>query len=371
MTIGGTGCDSPSNSDVALPVARIAELSGAFMNAMDLNKLLETDMSSSSSADAAVTEFKGEDHLLWYARAIYRSRWFCLVMLLNGIVWGLSTAMHQPLFRTVAILRGTNPLVGYHHRGYWEPQGRTLQSQVRTAAESLLPREIVRLKSEQDPWLLRLEIQHEKAGDGEQIVQQVLDKVRAISVRSDSDGNPDTGAVSLETSAISSLLGQMQQILGTLRAENNLSPLDLTELPGQPLGQRYASDVMLRMPFDELPLAGRFRQLQLAVDRYFADVAGKSADPVCTKNEQRLLILQSQVMQQMLINWGRMDLFASVGERNSIQADLIYEYSVSRWLVIPRELLLRILIASGVALLAIVPSIWVIDYWPLICAKAD
>jgi len=64
------------------------------------------------------------DSLLWYARALYRSRWFCLLLLLCGVGWALWSALQQPLFRTVAILKVVNPLVGYHHRNYWEPQGR-------------------------------------------------------------------------------------------------------------------------------------------------------------------------------------------------------------------------------------------------------
>ena len=72
------------------------------------------------------------------------------------------------------------------------------------------------------------------------------------------------------------------------------------------------------------------------------------------------------VMRQMLINWGRMDLFASAVTENTVQADLVYETNESRSRVIARELLLWTLIAAGAAILVVVPVVWTSDHWLLI-----
>jgi hypothetical protein len=312
-----------------------------------------------------------DDTLVWYGRAVYRSRVFCMGLLLIGAAWGLWRAVQQPLFRTVAILRVSNPLVGYHHLAYWEPQGRTVQSQVRLAAESFLPRGEFSVKSQTDAWMIRMDVPHQHSGTGEQIVQQVLEKVRAIGKQSAAADGHGPGPGKADIAAAAVLLDELQQLLATLRADSGLQPLDLKDLPPHALGQRYASDVMLRMPFDELPMAGRFRQLQAAVDRYFSDRAGKTSDSATSVGEQRLLLLQSQVMQQMLINWGRMDLFASAATENSLQLDMIHESRMTLSLVIAREVLLWTLIAAALAFLVIVPVTWTIDRWPQICGLVD
>lgn len=314
---------------------------------------------------AAAEQIAG-DSLFWYARAVYRCRWFCVLLLLSGTGYGLWLGLQQPLFRTVAVLRVVNPLVGYHHRSYWEPQGRIAQSQVRMAAESLLSRGLFNLKAESDPWVMRLEVQHQVTGSGQQSVQDVLNKLSDVGARAAPAAAEGTPAGTLQTVAIADVLDQLQQVLRLLRAERGLPPLDLSQTATAVAGQRYASDVMLRMPFDELPMAGRFRQLQLAVDRYFAEVAGIASDGVRTADELKLLQLQSQVMRQMLINWGRMDLFAAAVTENTVQADLVYETCESRIRVIAREALLWTMIVAGAAILVVVPVIWTSDHWLLI-----
>ena len=53
---------------------------------------------------AAAEQIAG-DSLLWYARAVYRCRWFCLLLLLSGAGNGLWLGLQQPLFRTIEIGR--------------------------------------------------------------------------------------------------------------------------------------------------------------------------------------------------------------------------------------------------------------------------
>ncbi len=242
-----------------------------------------------------------------------------------------------------------------------------VQAQVRMAAESCLPRGTFNLKAELDPWVMRLEVQHSQPGSGRQIVQEVLDRVGHTETWAAASAvSAGTVPGHVQTSAIAKLLDQLQQVLTVLRAQRGLTPLNLSQSLGAVPGQRYASDVMLRMPFDELPMAGRFRQLQAAVDGYFGEVSGTAGENVHAAAEQKLLQLQSQVMRQMLINWGRMDLFASAATENVVKSDLLYETRESRGRLIARELFLWSLISVGAAFLVVVPVIWTIDYWPLI-----
>lgn len=323
-------------------------------------------------AAAAVTEREitveevAGDNLLWYARAAYRSRWFCLLMLLSGAGWGLLSSVRQSPFRTVAILRVVNPLIGYHHRSYWEPHGRIAQSQVRLAAESMLAKGPFSLKAELDSWVMRLEFSNEDAGGGRQIVQDLLKQLRTNDGVIASTAMAGESIGLLEVTEIARLLDQMQELLAKLRLESGLPPLDLNEPIGNAPRPHYASDVMVRMPFDELPMAGRFQQLQLAIDRYFSAVAGRETDGGRTVAEKTLLQLQAQVMRQMLINWGRMDLFASAVPENRVQVDLVSEFPVNRLQLIVRDVFLWLVISGGFAILAVIPAIWAIDHWPLI-----
>ena len=186
---------------------------------------------------AAAEQIAG-DSLLWYARAVYRCRWFCLLLLLSGAGNGLWLGLQQPLLRTIAVLRVANPLVGYHHRSYWEPQGRIAQSQVRMAAESFLSRGTFNLKAESDPWMMRLEVQHQQAGSGQQSVQDVLGKLSDIGTRAAPAAAAGTPPGTVQTAAIAELLDQLQQVLGLLRAQRGLSPLDLSQTAAAVAGQQ-------------------------------------------------------------------------------------------------------------------------------------
>jgi hypothetical protein len=226
------------------------------------------------------------------------------------------------------------------------------------------------VKAELDSWVMRLEFPNEDSGGGRQIVQDLLQQVHRIEGGTASTAIAGESMGLLEITAVAQLLDEMQGVLAKLQLESGMPPLDLSEPMGTGAGPHYASDVMVRMPFDELPMAGRFRQLQLAIDRYFSSVAGRAADGTRAIAEQALLQLQAQVMRQMLINWGRMDLFASAVTENRVQADLVSEFRVNRMQFIIRDVLLWLAISAGVAILMVVPAIWAVDHWPLIRQQA-
>ncbi|MBL8872830.1 MAG: hypothetical protein JNK90_23830, partial [Planctomycetaceae bacterium] len=211
------------------------------------------------------------DSLAWYARAIYRCRWFFLFVSVLGLAYGVWQALAQPDFRTVATLRLKNDLIDYQHRNYWDPQGRTMLAQARTIAASLAGDNIVSVKPESDSWLVRVEVTHQETGAGEQLVQQLLVKLKELNqdnANSPRDDGTKEPTISKNNSRrLVDLLDQIDMRLKRLNIADTLS-VETANVP-PPQSFRVSADYIVRLPLDQLPLAYRFTRLQHLIDQYF------------------------------------------------------------------------------------------------------
>jgi hypothetical protein len=310
------------------------------------------------------------DSLAWYARAIYRCRWFFLTICVLGFAYGVWQAIAQPDFRTVATLRLKNDLIDYQHRGYWEPQGRTMLAQARTIATSLAGNNIVSVKSEPDSWLVRVEVTHQNAGLGKQLVQQLLTKIKELN-QTGTKAQKVEGAVEPNVANNSRrLVDLLDQIEDRLKRLNAAEP-PVGEAASVPLPQsfRVSADYIVRLPLDQLPLANRFTRLQQRIDQYFQSASAQAKEARNIGVEDELLLLQEQALMEMLKTWGRMDLNAAGASENQIFCDVLYEQPIEQTQPMLREIFLWSCLAVGSAILIIVPWVWCVDNWRIIAAQ--
>lgn len=307
------------------------------------------------------------DSLAWYARAIYRCRWFFLTICVLGLAYGIWQAIVQPDFRTVATLRLKNDLIDYQHRGYWEPQGRTMLAQARTIAASLAGNTVVSVKPESDSWLVRVEVTHQNAGEGEQLVQQLLTKLKELN-------QTGTKAQKAEGATEPNVANHSRRLVDLLdQIEDRLKQLNATEPPvgeaaGVPPPQsfRVSADYIVRLPLDQLPLANRFTRLQQRIDQYFQSASAKAKEARDIAVEDELLLLQEQALMEMLKSWGRLELNAAAAAENQIFCDVLYEQPIEQTQPILREIFLWTCLAIGAAILIILPWVWCVDNWRII-----
>jgi hypothetical protein len=313
------------------------------------------------------------DSLAWYARAIYRCRYFFLLMLLSGLAFGGWQVYAEPDFRTIANLRLKNDLLDYQHRAYWDPQGRKTMAQVRGVAGELAQDATISVKQESDPWLLRLDIMHQNSGAGELLVQQILLKLRQLnrSVEPNPDSKSSVGANGSEnkTRRLVDLLDQMEIRLSQLNVENLSLDTSKASDPILPQSFRVSADYIVRWPLDQLPQAHRFAEVQQRIDQYFKSVSQKPTQERDVAVENELLSLQEKAVMQMLQMWGRMELSAAATSENQIVCDSVYEQPIDLWQQSARELFLWSCLAVGIAILIIVPWVWCIDHWRIITGK--
>ena len=309
------------------------------------------------------------DSIAWYARAIYRCRWFFLTVSVLGLAYGIWQGIAQPDFRTVATLRLKNDLIDYQHRGYWDPQGRTMLAQTRTIAASLAGQNSVSVKPESDSWLVRIEVTHQKAGEGEQLVQQLLVKLKELNV-TDKKAPKGEGTtepnISNNSRRLVDLLDQIEMRLKRLNAADTLSDQTARALPPQSF--RVSADYIVRLPLDQLPLAYRFTRLQQRIDQYFQTASAQTKEERNIAVEDELLMLQEQALMETLKTWGRMDLNAAASSENQIFCDVLYEQPIEQTQPMLREIFLWACIAIGAAILMIVPWVWCVDNWRIIAA---
>lgn len=234
--------------------------------------------------------------------------------------------------------------------------------QVRAAAAALRHDGSISSRGESDAWLIRVEVLHHQAGQGQLIVRQLVDELHSLWHRS--------GPASLGQNSDPPGNSPMELVATLERLQQRLAELSIQAGPAAPSpevesGQlqelRYISDSMLRVPFDELPMGARFRQLSRAVDQYFAAtfLPGKARE--WNAKEMELLQLQQQAMAHMVLTWGRMDLFSLALSQNLLLAESVYETPVDRPLIFAKHIVLGLGLALCSGVVVLFPVIWCLD----------
>ena len=323
--------------------------------------------------DDGLTELKtartecDDDSVLWYAQALWSLRWFCAMMLVLGLSMGAWAATGEACKRTVGLIRGVNPAVGYMHRNYWDGISRTIQAQLRVAGESFRSRAEVAVRADTDPWLVRVEIRHIAAGEGRQILGEMLKSLPGEQGRRGTD-SADTPVgqetVHRELQLIQSLneLEQQLEILSPgWKAKVGDSRLDVLSdaLPNRV----FFNEGMLRLPFEDVPHALRFRTLVRAA----SDVSRRSSNTGKMNPEADeltvLIRLQQRVTRLFLLHWAAHDVFSAAAESHTVELDNVFEMddgAVRIWL---KSLSVGVTSSLGIAFLLAVPWHWLRTNW--------
>lgn len=251
------------------------------------------------------------------------------MMLLLGLSMGAWAATGEACKRTVGLIRGVNPAVGYMHRNYWDGISRTIQAQLRVAGESFRSRAEVAVRADTDPWLVRVEIRHIAAGEGRQILGEMLKSLPGEQGRRGTD-SADTPVgqetVKRELQLIQSLneLEQQLEILSPgWKAKVGDSRLDVLSdaLPNRV----FFNEGMLRLPFEDVPHALRFRTLVRAA----SEVSRRSSNTGKMNPEADeltvLIRLQQRVTRLFLLHWAAHDVFSAAAESHTVELDNVFE----------------------------------------------
>lgn len=320
-----------------------------------------------------------DDVLLWYAQALWAARWFGLCCVILGLAVGATVAWREPGFRTAALVRGENRAIGYMHRNYWDGVSRTIQSQLKVSAETFKPAAEIAVKSEPDPWLIRVEVRHAADGQGQRIIQQLTAGLPCMTRSADVAGRQSAGTVAADRQ--SNVEREMQLIEAMDQLQQQLAEVwpewaQVTQAAGQdPLtdvlpNRIFFNEGMLRLPFEDVPFAGRFRRLTRAVGQLSLRADTAAALP-SDRSWRQLIDLQQQVTHRFLLHWAAQDVFSAAADSHSVVIDSVHqvrEPPLRYWL---KYLFAAVTVSLGLVLLLVVPWYWLRQNWNRITEAVD
>ncbi len=308
-----------------------------------------------------------DDLVLWYAQALWSVRWFCAMALLAGLCVAAWAATREAGKRTVGLVRGVNPAVGYMHRTYWDGISRTMQAQLRMAGESFRRRAEVAVKADTDPWLVRIEIRHSEVGEGRQILDQMLQNLSGVYGSRTAD-SAETAvreeAVARELQLIQTLQELEQQLTQLCpdweaEIEKSRSGLESEALPNRV----FFNEGMLRLPFEDVPHSLHFRRLARAATEISRRSSNTGKPSPELSEWPRLIRLQQQATRLFLLHWATHDVFSAAAESHQVVLDQVFEFdegSARAWL---KYLFAGSVSSLGIAFLLAVPWHWLRTNW--------
>ena len=307
----------------------------------------------------------GGDTMLWYARAIWRSRLFFCTSVLAGVVWGVVSAMLFPRFQTVCLFTELNPVISHRHRDYWETIGRATTVQLKMLAEGEGPEWMISVRPETDPWMQRIEIRHDEKGEGLRLAERLHARLREQNEANlRNSGLTVSGGLLSERERLSESLNKLQKTLAAARLalELPLPALDQTEIPPPESLTILPKDVE-KLPFEALPDLPRVRYLQNDALALITHVASLADDQQHREQIREIEQLVDQSTAALIEYWARMDLFVLACHRNRVELDVILETPASLRLELLRRTWLGAMLGGILATVVIVPWIWTRDYW--------
>ena len=314
--------------------------------------------------------------MLWYAQALWAARWFGLCCLILGLALGATAALREPGFKTVALVRGENPAIGYMHRSYWDGVSRTIQTQLKVSAEAFKSAAEIAVRAEADPWLVRIEVQHAADGEGLSIIQQLTARLPCMRGAVPVAGTPAAGTQSADALSaqqqpdieremqLIAAMDQLQQQLSAVwpewhQAAHSSGADALTDILPNRI---FFNEGMLRLPFEDVPHVLQFRRLIRAVGQLSLRVGTAAATP-SGEVWRQLIGQQQQVTRLFLLHWAAHDVFSAAAGSHSVVIDIVHETrqpSLRSWL---KYLFAGAVGSLGIVFLLVVPWYWLRQNW--------
>lgn len=303
----------------------------------------------------------GDDSLLNVARAVWQARWLVLACLVVGALLGIWYEGEQPQFRTTTTLRWQSPHISYLYSGYWTITGSIRAGQVRAMIGNHPQGSRIALRTEKDPWIVRLEVLHDRPGEGREVSEEILqglaklDEQTAVAGRS-SEGSEETLLLLHRT------LTELEMELAAIPEAASTVP-GFSDDPASRLNQQFTSEAGPRIPLENLPLFPWYRSLQVRTSQLLSATASGSGTEIPPQTIQRLMELQQASTAQLLQYWWSLDLLVSTGPLPVPSVEAISEQPVGGNRRRLQAALVGLWIAGLAAVLLAVPLRWLRLRW--------
>lgn len=226
----------------------------------------------------------------------------------------------------------------------------------------------IALRTEKDPWIVRLEVLHDQPGEGRAVAEEVLQSLAQLDAQTAAAGGSREGReATLET---------LRRTLTELEMQVAAVPEDVLRVPVVPedpvmrLNQQFTSEVGPRIPLENLPLFPWYRSLQVRTPQLLSVTAAGGGPQIPTQAIQRLIELQQTSTAQLLQYWWSQDLLVSTGPLPVPNVEATSEQPLGGNRRRLQAGLLGLWIAGVAAVLLAVPLRWLRLHWrEIVCPE--
>ena len=324
------------------------------------NSLLSDSETADSDAQSAV-------HLV---RRLFAQRWFCIAGALVGLLWEVVTLEHQARYRTDSLLRLVSPMAGYVNRPYWDTVSRTRISQLKSQAAALDDTARITIRTDGDPWLLKMEIFCPAAGQGPALADRLLRSLNAADPSADAAGPPVAKSAGAAVKpAAKSVVAEFRRSLAGL--ESAVRKLEqLLQVASNPMADDAAlrpvapgfPDQAGKLPIEAVPYYGWYSRLQWRIAR-LCELAGENQQPEIGAMLEEAGGWLEEAASGLALVWVESSVTAASHQLPECRQESLRESTVSRWPALVTSCLTGLWLGAIAGVAIGLPLAWLCEHW--------
>jgi hypothetical protein len=302
------------------------------------------------------------DSLVRTVTIFWKYRFLCLACVVIGGLCGAYAGFDSRKFHSTGICRMLSPGISHTARNYWDTEGKAKILELKTIASARYPKHQISARIESEPWLIRLEVDHEEADAGRAIFEDIIDDPDKAVV-SKTQGQME-GSTSPHAEAFRESLIQLEQKL----AEIPRTTEDQSEKmrSGNPDVRRVAiTSFESRLPIEDLAHYDWYVDLKARVARVYMDTAG-SSDAGKTEQFNEIARRLESASQELHLYWTTSDLTSSVRLPPDILLTQVSEQPKNRSQAVLKASAMGVWAGLLMGFLLSMVVHWLSQHWPTI-----
>ena len=309
-------------------------------------------------------EFAGNDSdsLVRTATIFWKYRFLCFACVVIGGFCGAYAGFDSRKFHSTGICRMSSPGISHTARNYWDTEGKAKILELKTIATARYPEYLISARIESEPWLIRLEVDHEEAAAGQAMFEGIIndpDKDVVSPTQRQMEGSTSPHAEAFRNSLI-----QLEQKLA------EISPITETQSekirPDYPDVRRVAiTSFESRLPIEDLAHYDWYVDLKARVAGLFMDRAVSSDGDKAEQLNEIARRLEG-ASQNLHLYWTTSDLTSSVRSPPDILLTQVSEQQKNRLHAILRASAMGVWAGLLMGFLLLMVVHWLSQHWPTI-----
>ena len=302
------------------------------------------------------------DSLVRTVTIFWKYRFLCLACVVIGGLCGAYAGFDSRKFHSTGICRMSSPGISHTARNYWDTEGKAKILELKTIASARYPEYLISARIESEPWLIRLEVDHEEAGAGRIMFEDIIDDHVKGGVSQSQ--RPMEGDNSPHAEAFRESLIQLEQKL----AEISPTTEDQSEKmrSDNPDVRRVAiTSFESRLPIEDLAHYDWYVDLKARVARVYIDTAG-SSDVGKTEQFNEIARRLESASQKLHLYWTTSDLTSSVRLPPDVLLTQVSEQPKNRSQAILKASAMGVWAGLLMGFLLSMVVHWLAQHWPAI-----